>query len=354
MLDTLQKMSGTTHKAFTDSKTITRDMEKIWLKNEGKTSYNMTTREVPVISYNDMVFISERNAIVFRAGDSPIWNRNETILPMSWKLAENAIRQPGKEYTLQTIPTLSSAIDFDVRKNQPDFAKMLDKRMKQAYIAKTAKEAYQNAYEYSDYDIEQLDPDVYSDDVMNIINSYIREESNQEDDMEFDIESDEESWTDHATENTEVEEAVTIKAAERAKKAKKKYAGGLLSADEIIAGTIVNHQLDRDIIMAYVRSKGSMWQDKQHFSNNNGSLCSADGVLYIFKKDVSSDLTELNQAAKDNTKVYSEGDVSPEELNDFGTYEVTDAFYEFLVSQSSWKNFANGRFDEAMHNQLRD
>ena len=75
----------------------------------------MTTKEEPVIGYNDMAYISERNSIVFRAGDSPIWNRNATILPMSWRLFKNTIIQPGKDYSLQTIPTLSTAMDFDVR-----------------------------------------------------------------------------------------------------------------------------------------------------------------------------------------------------------------------------------------------
>lgn len=98
MLDTLQKMSGTTHKVFTNSKTITRDTEAVFQNlsgNEGKTSYTMTAQEVPVISYNDMAFISPRNSIVFRAGDSPIWNRNETILPMSWRLRAHDIKQLG-------------------------------------------------------------------------------------------------------------------------------------------------------------------------------------------------------------------------------------------------------------------
>jgi hypothetical protein len=171
MLDTLQKMSGTTHQSYTDSKTITRDMQSVikMTQNEGKASYTMTTKEVPVISYNDMAFISERNSIVFRAGDSPIWNRNETILPMSWRLFKTTITQPGKEYTLQTIPTLSTAMDFDVRKNQPNFAKMLEKRMEQAYLAAEAQQSYQEAYGYSDYDIEQLDPDNYADEIMDII-----------------------------------------------------------------------------------------------------------------------------------------------------------------------------------------
>ena len=178
MLDTLQKMSGTTHRTYIDSKTITRDTKAMleMSANEGKVSYTMTTKEEPVIGYNDMAYISERNSIVFRAGDSPIWNRNATVLPMSWRLFKNTIIQPGKDYSLQTIPTLSTAMDFDVRKNQPNFAKMLEKRMKQAEVAKTATKAYQEAYGYSDYQVEQLDPDNYADEIMDIICSTLNPE----------------------------------------------------------------------------------------------------------------------------------------------------------------------------------
>ena len=187
MLDTLEKMSGKTHRVFKDSKTVTRDMEKIWLQNEGKASYTMTTREMPVISYNDMAFISERNSIVFRAGDSPVWNRNETILPMSWRLFKNTIVDPGHDYSLQTIPTLSSALDFDVRSNQPDFEAMLYKRMHQAWASEKAQTWYAKAYGYTNedgdinaYDIERLDPDAWSDEVMEIINQYMADQKAQE------------------------------------------------------------------------------------------------------------------------------------------------------------------------------
>ena len=100
----------------------------------------MTTKEENVISYNDMAFISPRNSIVFRAGDAPIWNRNQMVLPMSWRLFKDTIVHPGHDYTLQTIPTLSTAMEFDVRKNQPNFYKMLDKRMEQAYKSKAAQD----------------------------------------------------------------------------------------------------------------------------------------------------------------------------------------------------------------------
>ena len=175
MLDTLQKMSGTQHRAYTNSKTITRDTEKVWMRNEGKVSYTMTTVEEPVIKYNDMAFIAMRNSIIFRAGDSPIWNRNETILPMSWRLFSETISQPGHKYTFQTIPTLSSAKDFDVRKNVPDFDKMLDKRIAQALAVDMAREAYQSTYDYTEYQIEQLDPDLYADEIMEVINNSMNE-----------------------------------------------------------------------------------------------------------------------------------------------------------------------------------
>ena len=242
MLDTLQKMSGTTHKAFTNSKTITRDMEKIVMKNEGKVSYTMSVQEVPVISYNDMAFISERNSIVFRAGDSPIWNRNETILPMSWRLFKDTITAPGKEYSLQTIPTLSSAVDFDVRRNQPDFQKMLDHRMKQAVFADEAMALYRESYGYGDYDIERLDPDNYSDEIMDLINrlSYAADnpkQSNTEEEMyeDFDLDDFEGDfeYVNDVEENVEQQKETANAQAQYDKKTKKIFAKGLLSPDDL-------------------------------------------------------------------------------------------------------------------------
>ena len=62
MIDTMVKMSGTTHKVYQDSKTVTRDMAKLVMPTEGKVSYTQTAREVPVISYNDFAFISPSNS----------------------------------------------------------------------------------------------------------------------------------------------------------------------------------------------------------------------------------------------------------------------------------------------------
>jgi hypothetical protein len=352
MLDTLQKMSGTTHRSYTDSKTITRDKQRIFMQNESKVSYTMTTKEVPVISYNDMAFISPSNSIIFRAGDPPIWNRNETVLPMSWRLFTNTIVHAGHDYSLQTIPTLSSALDFDVRKNQPDFTQMLNKRMEQAIIAVKAKTAYQEAYMYTDYQISQLDPDVYSDEIMSIINAYLRKKNEEvnEDADDFDYNNPDADWIRDIEANKEVEVARIEAEKRQAENDRKKFAQGTLSPGAFVsvAGQ-ANHNMDKDIIAVYVDTIGGFKRDTQNFMVRNNSLYSADGqILYIESVSNSEDLKNLNQAAQDeNSKVYSEGKIEQHQ-----SYVVTDAFLKFLATRDRW-DFADGRFEIGMYNKMK-
>lgn len=362
MLDTLQKMSGTTHRVRNDSKTITRDAEKLLLQNEGKVSYTMNAKEEPVITYNDMAFITDRNSIVFRAGDSPIWNRNETVMPMSWRLFQNTIVKPGKKFTLQTIPTLSSAVDFDVRKNQPDFAKMLDKRMNQAYESEGCQDMYKAVYDYSDYDIEQLDPDNYADEIMDIINRSISNQKAQseapqdyyDEEEEYDDYMDEtESYFNKAETNTEQLQENTKYQQQMQAKQEKIYAGGMLSKDDLIGMSGVAHQFDKDIIAVYVEIKGDMQQDSDYFTTrSDGTLCGLNGEPYIIKLTQSADLQRLNNAAKsEDENVFAEDDIDQSDLSALGSYQVTDAFYRFLVSLPEW-HFAKDKFERGMQRRM--
>jgi conserved hypothetical protein len=353
MLDTLQKMSGTTHRSYTDSKTITRDKQRIFMQNESKVSYTMTTKEVPVISYNDMAFISPSNSIIFRAGDAPIWNRNETVLPMSWRLFTNTIVHAGHDYSLQTIPTLSSALDFDVRKNQPDFTQMLNKRMEQAIISVKAKTAYQTAYGYSDYQMSQLDPDVLSDDIMSIINAYLRkknEEDNDNEDTGFDY-NNQGDWMADMMDNPEVQAEADAAKQRKDAHERKKFAQGKISPADLtsVAGQ-ANHSLDKDIITVFVDAIGAFRQDTENFRFNNGDLYSADGrTLYIQNTSNSDDLKILNQAAKDaSTGVYADSNIEQH-----ASYQVTDEFIRFLASRDRW-DFANGKFEILMSNRIEN
>lgn len=388
MLDTLQKMSGTRHVSHTDSKTITRDMQSVikMTQNEGKASYTMTTKEEPVISYNDMAFISERNSIVFRAGDSPIWNRNETILPMSWRLFKTTITQPGKEYTLQTIPTLSTAMDFDVRKNQPNFAKMLEKRMEQAYLAAEAQKSYQEAYGYTDYDIEQLDPDNYADEIMDIICSTLNPkelkeaieneaEGNESDALsndeyeevfdyifgnqdtkknsKFTVEQDIYNEFDTIEDNKEQTEATAKLMAEQKEASVKRYAGQQISRDMLVSPTGISHGLDEAIIRVYKDIRGRMENDDQYFMVSNGHLCGRDGHIYIKNMTGSDNIALLNESAKsEDSRVFADSDIDSTDAKAIGSFVVTDDFLRFLVSFPKAWPFADGEFELRMKREM--
>lgn len=363
MLDTLQKMSGVTHKTFRDSKTVTKNKMRLAMQNEDTVSTTLTTREVPVITYNDMAFISERQSIVFRAGDSPIWNRNEAILPMSWRLFQNTIVHAGHDYSLQTIPTLSSALDFDVRKNQPDFSKMLDKRMNQAKYAEMARNAYQDAYNFSDYQIEQLDPDNYADEIMSIINQAVRksrEEDNLQSADEFDSEGSKKSYEGTIEENTEQLEAIEQQKQIQDQRERKIYAGGMLSKDSLVPSTgYPSHQLDKDIVKSYVDNMSYFERDTRYFSKRGDDLYDATGgILYIVHgrtdEAINAALDKLNHARQEaSSNVYADDEIKKSELKDEDGYIVTDEFLKFLVSLPKW-DFANGLFEKSMAARMRD
>lgn len=361
MLQQLETMSGKTHRAYRDSKTITKDKERLMMQNEGKITYTISTKEVPVISYNDMAFISERNSIVFRAGDSPIWNRNETILPMSWRLFQNTIIQPGKDYTLQTIPTLSSALDFDVRKNQPDFFKMWEKRKTQAHYVEKVKKAYQEAYGYTDYQISQMDPNIYSEELMSLVNQIIREKVEDETDVQVDEikDADEimnmlyETDSSLLEDNDEQFEETARKEQEYKEANKARYAGGMLSRSDLMGmdGSI-NDAIKPYIVKAFRECRAAMFNDMNFMDKGDGCLYSADGILYINKQDMSESLREINRAVKDkSSRAYAEGEINDEDLNELQGYTVNDAFIRFLCKQDSW-SFAKGQFDNAMRKLL--
>lgn len=345
MLDTLQKMSGTRHTVYRDSKTVTKDVEKLvrFGSVEGKVAYTMTTKEEPVISYNDMAFISERNSILFRAGDSPVWNRNETILPMSWRLFRDTIIHPGHDYSLQTIPTLSSVADYDVRRNQPDFFSMLEDRIAQATRAEEMKEKYRKAFGFTEMDVSRLDPDVYSDDVMALINEALQEGSIDIADMpEFDMEMP--FMTNPFAEyedNVEVIQATAEAGVVLQERQAKRYAEGLLSREDL------GPALDSHVLDAYLACMSDMHASSAFSAGLDGSLRSADGqTVYISKaEDVAGE--QMREFAADaSQRVFAEdGAVDDVAGAALGSWRVHREFYDYLRSLASWQDIAGGEFD---------
>lgn len=364
MLDTLQKMSGTTHETYRNGKTITRDMERLFMPNEGKITINMQTVERPVIMYNDLAFMPPRNSIVFRAGDPPIWNRNETILLMSWRMFQNTITQPGKEYTLQTIPTLSSAAEFDVRTNQPDFIKMWEKRRDEALRAQEAKDIYQQAYGYTDYQVSRLDPDVWSDDIMEMIMAMTGRTADNAPELDDSVQSDAPELSEDELddiyssmftnseyeENTELQREVAQRQEANADRERPRYAGGVISRAMLGSVTKANHSYDEEIIAAFKETRAYFFRDPEHFVERRGSLVDVStGRVLIEKVDDSESLKSAKRAAKDpDMRVFAEDDDVIGAQAELGAFEVMDEFYFFLMRQDSWDGFASGMFEREM------
>lgn len=349
MIETLVKMTGTTHEARIDQKTITRDNERLLNKNEGRISYTMQTKERPVITFNDFMFIKERNSIIIKAGTSPIWNRNQTAYPMSWRLFQNQISIPGKKFSLQTIPTNSSAKDFDVRKNQPDFFKMLEKRLAQARLADEMKQAYMDAYGFTEADFIRLDPNVVADDIMHAINGRLyniqhRKVEPTEEEQAMLIDDLGLALMNTAEENTEVAEEVAKTSQQQEEHNRKRYAGGLISRNDLvtIAGAVVR-QLEKVLAVAYQESQ-SFFEDSADFrvDKETGELRSANGTLYVRSSMGTNreDFEKLKQAESDSDSRVFGDDGQVETF-----YEVTDEFIKYLASLDSWNDIAQGRFD---------
>jgi hypothetical protein len=351
MIDTLVKMSGTTHESRVDQKTVTRDNERVLNKNEGKISYTMQTKERPVIQFNDFMFIKERNSIVIKAGVSPIWNRNETAYPMSWRLFQNQINLPGKEFSLQTIPTNSSAKDFDVRKNQPDFFNMLENRLEQAKMAGMMKQSYLDAYGLTETDLIRLDQNVVADDIMHAINSQMYNikhrpagENNAES-INGVPEMDEfGTLIDAAIENTEVVEEAAKAQSQQQTHQQKRYAGGHISREDLVSiGGQVNRQLEKVLAEAYAESQ-KYFEDVPGFRvTDDGELMSDTGERYVRSSKGANrdDIMTLENAETDaDSRVYAEGDTNEV------FYEVTDEFIKFLADLESWQDLAGGRFEQ--------
>ena len=114
----------------------------------------------------------------------------------------------------------------------------------------------------------------------------------------------------------------------------------------------VNHSLDKDIVECYIDIKGDMWSDTRYFSVQHGDLYGTNGSPYIVRTSQSADLDELQKAAKEkDSKIYSDGTITADDLNALGSYQVTDEFYRFLVSLDRW-DFAKGRFETAMARRM--
>lgn len=350
MIKTLESLSGTTHRLVVESSTVTTDVTRQFAKNEGAQSNTRTLKEVPTISFNDMLFIPKNNSIVFRAGDPPIWNRNQTVLPMSWRLLKDTITVPGEEYSLQTIPTLSSAMNFDIRKNQPNFYTIFDKRVKQARLAPELLEQYKTFHNYTDHDMDALNPDILSDEIMTAI-QYLLEEAGEATTLDSmdkeDVQKIEKALEASSQDNEELEAEASQAQREQDENNVKRFANGQISRRMLNNNGRPSGSFDTIIAEAYSLTRQYFAADRRFIQEADGSLRDAKtNTLYIeATKGYNEDVRELiNENLKsEKSRVFAEDYIEEEDMGPM--YKVMPDFVIFLSNQSSWDNIAAGEFN---------
>jgi hypothetical protein len=243
---------------------------------------------------------------------------------------------------------------------------MLDQRMHKAVRAPDAKTLYQETYEYKDVDIERLDPDVYSDEVMEVITrmTVVHDSGDPNapvvvdpDDYEAMMLGSDEEFL----ENVEVAVAVAANAALLDDHRRMAYAEGTISKEMLINldGSAKVKALDVEIGEAYKAALVEMQQDRKHFSvGGDGELRSADGTKTFISQVRSDAFTEAarrinGQIGDGNSRVFAEQDVTEDDLQSLATVKVHTAFYMFLATLPSWEVLADGSFDRAMAVEMK-
>lgn len=360
MIETLEKMSGSKHVVYKNSKTVREDLEKVGYKVEGDISYTFSVEKEPVISYNDMAYLSERNSIVFRAGDSPIWNRNETILPMSWRLFKDTIEKPGADYTLQTLPTTSTALQFDIRLNMPDFTGMLHKRMAQAMEVEEIEKTYREAFNYSEIDVQRQDPDIYAEELMNLIDEKLTTEREVAAESQVEGMGDDElaqayqgaeDWGGEPQDNDDVIAETTALREEQSEAQRKRYAGGMLSRAEMISpanAVQVTSQLERYVLLSYLKNRTEFLR-RPGMVLDGERLMSADGLLYIdYNPKAQHEVAEAVEQRPD----FSDS-IDMDEVDDLGSYTIQPEFWRHLTTYESWRDVFP-QFDKMVQSLLEE
>lgn len=343
MISMLSSMSGTRHEAQT-GKNITQDKANVFERNDAKLSYNVTVNEVPVITETDFKSLPPNNSIIFRAGDNPIWNRNETVLPMSYALLGNTISSPKLgEISMQTLPTNVAVQDFDVKRNIPDVFSMLRKRCAQArFVAEVERDwLVAHGLEPTDinrklmYTMEGQDVDALSREIMREVNIRIKGRKNKvvtgkvKDNRRSNIILDEELKNNGMIQNM--------------KPSGVRFAKGHIAREQLIQNgkVVVSSDLRRIIEKALMIKavRDAMKADKSADYRFDGNrLVGVDDVIYA--RPDTEVWSELNIDSK--TFNYGELEDLPEDMI---AYHVEDAFIEYLGKRQSWSDIGNGKFE---------
>lgn len=378
MLEILQNLSGQMHRLEKDSQTISNDMYKVFNRTDGKLSTNKTVKEVPVISKNDMLKVPKGNLMVFGKGN-PIWSRNQLAMPYSFMLlGSNPLKDfdDPKEYTLRTIPTTANTMDFDILNNQPDFIKMVSKRVTQARMTEKKILLYKqnhriNGHMLGDDDLSHLDPEAFSQEIMRAINEQIDFNDNAQagnsappitdDSVQTPAEL-AQDMNDAAQENTEVYTAQAQQDAKADKIQEKLYAKGRISKHDLLYD--VKDDTKECLSEAYLRLLPEFKASPDFEVDANNDLIVGGSVMIHFANDLTtaakSDFDEDDDEDAADDAAAGEGldsvlaggsDTGNTALDNTdlsARAEVKDEWLKYLASRDSWQSILDGEYDKVV------
>lgn len=374
MLETLQTLSGSTHLSFRDNKSVTLDARRQFNQADSKVTLSTSVHEMPVISKSQMLNVPRSNMMIFGKGH-PIWNRNQTVMPYAYALQKDELRdfENNIKYSLTTVPTTASTMDFDAIRNQPNFLRMVSKRVRQAQLAKEVTERYKQVYgsaekPLSDYQMSLIPNDVLAKQIMQGINAEIYEEDHpQKNEVQkerakmsaqemaslsasFDAVPDQPTKTDEleqklqdtAKKNTEVTDVEAQRDLDREEALRKRYGGNTISRVDLDAGDTRDN-----IATAYVNSIDAF----RKYGEGQGFIVDDDGTLYyngqVFVKSLANTVQDLINAK--NTVVMptsgQKGATDPSAL-----VEITAAFISWIKKQDNLLGVVGGEFDREFKN----
>ena len=150
--------------------------------------------------------------------------------------------------------------------------------------------------------------------------------------------------------NEEMQEQIRDIQKQIEKNEKKIYAGGHLSRGDLISDSgKARHGFDNLFAGVFVRLKTEFARDRC-FSVIDGSLYGGAGMKkpYIIKQSTEDMELLAGMVSEPNTRVFAGEELTPEDLDMFGGYRVTDEFIKYIAGLTSWDTILDGKFDAAV------
>lgn len=375
LLSVLEGLSGIRHNSYLDSKNVQYDLRKVINPTDGKITEVTSIKEVPVIRKNDMLLVSKADSMIFGQG-RPIWNRNQVALPFAYALHKKQLRDLDSEdqISLSTLPTNDNSLDFDLLGNQPNFMRMLQKRVAQAKLAPKMIYRYRMAHGkngemLTDDELAKLDQDEVAKEIMYEINKELRSQKQAEKQQEQNDQAQQTTPTEKTSkkqpptsenfiinqmkaatnarkqteealenyqQNTEFKQSFAETSAEDEQNKSKIYAENRVSKFDVLNGYV-----DDEIIKAVNEIRPDINHNGKSYGmyfDPNGNLIGLNNQVFLQRNDSIDLVTNM----KDKITVI------PGNGKDNGDsdYIVTESFQEYLTSLTSWAELFGGKFQK--------